>query len=101
MSKRKPAYRRRKLNRFAMIVVTAAVVLVLAVAGIGSIGLREKRRIYAEREASLKSQIEYELQRKDEIEEFRRYTKTLRYKEEVAKDKLGMVYEGEIIFQEK
>jgi cell division protein DivIC len=28
------------------------------------------------------------------------YTKTKKYAEEVAKDKLGLVYEDEIIFQE-
>lgn len=103
MIKRKPAYRRNanRQNRFAMLLVTIAVVMLMAVVGISSIGLREKKKAYAAREAALESQIEAEMQRTEEIEEFRRYTKTLRYKEEVAKDKLGMVYEGEIIFQEK
>ena len=35
-----------------------------------------------------------------ELEEFATYTKTKKYAEEVAKDKLGLVYENEIIFQE-
>ena len=32
---------------------------------------------------------------------YTKYTKTKKYAEEVAKDKLGLVYEGEIIFKEK
>lgn len=101
MVRRKPAYRRRRHNRFAMLLVTVAVVMLLVVVSISSIGLREKKRLYQAREEALQLQIDNENKRSEEIEEFRRYTKTLRYKEEVAKDKLGMVYEGEIIFQEK
>lgn len=101
MARRKPAYRRRRHSIFSVIVISFAVIMLMVVVGIGSIGLRERRKMYAEREAALQAQIEEEMKRAEEIEEFRRYTKTLRYKEEVAKDKLGMVYEGEIIFQEK
>ena len=58
-------------------------------------------RIYAAREIALEEQIAAEEKRAQEIEEFRKYTKTKKYAEEVAKDKLGLVHEGEIIFKEK
>lgn len=45
-------------------------------------------------------QIEAEQTRAEQIEEFGKYTQTKAYVEEVAKDKLGLVYEGEILFQE-
>ena len=51
--------------------------------------------------AELAAKIEDEEKRTDEIEEFRKYTQTKRYVEEVAKEKLGLVYDGEIIFQEE
>ena len=35
----------------------------------------------------------------NELEEYEKYTKTAKYVEEVAKEKLGLVYEDEIIFQ--
>ena len=50
--------------------------------------------------ASLGAQIEAEQTRAEQIEEFGKYTQTKAYVEEVAKDKLGLVYEGEILFQE-
>ena len=54
----------------------------------------------AEQIASLSAQIDAETARAEEIEEYRKYTQTKAYVEEVAKDKLGLVYEGEILFQE-
>lgn len=101
MVKRKLAFRKKRQNRLGMFLVTTAVLMLLLVVGIKSIELREKQRVYAEREAALEEQIAAEEQRTEEIEEFRKYTKTKKYAEEIAKDKLGLVYNGEIIFKEK
>ena len=84
-----------------MFLVSTAVVTLLLVVGIKSIELREKQRVYAAREIELEQQIAAEEKRTEEIEEFRKYTKTKKYAEEVAKDKLGLVHDGEIIFKEK
>ena len=48
---------------------------------------------------TLTEQIEQEKQRAEEIEEFEKYTKTKKYIEDVAREKLGLVYEDEIIIQ--
>ena len=76
MVKRRLAFRKKRQNRLGMFLVSTAVVMLLLVVGIKSIELREKQRVYA-------------------------YTKTKKYAEEVAKDKLGLVHDGEIIFKEK
>ena len=52
------------------------------------------------KELLLQEQIEAEQERTKEIEEYEKYTQTKKYIEEVAKDKLGLVHEGEIIFKE-
>lgn len=101
MVKRRLAFRRKRQNHLAMFLVTMAVLMLLLVVGIKSIGLQKKKRIYAAREIALEQQIAEEEKRAEEIEEFRKYTKTKKYAEEVAKDKLGLVHEGEIIFKEK
>ena len=49
----------------------------------------------------LEQQIAGEEKRTEEIEEYRKYTTTKKYAEEVANDKLGLVHDGEIIFKEK
>jgi cell division protein DivIC len=70
------------------------------VVGINSISLKQKNATYAAREQELLAQIADEDARTLELEELATYTKTKKYAEEVAKDKLGLVYENEIIFQE-
>ncbi len=93
-------YKRRRFQNRAGIVWASIVVLILvAVVSIKSIGLVQKSKEYKEKEASLTTQIESEMQRSDEIAEFEKYTQTRKYIEETAKDKLGLVYPGEIIFK--
>ena len=61
--------------------------------------LKTKLASYQEREKILTEQIENEKKRAEEILEFEKYTKTKKYIEEVAREKLGLVYEDEILIQ--
>lgn len=101
MAKRRVAFRKKRQNRLSMIMVTTVVLMLLLVVTVKNMELREKQRIYAERETALLEQIEAEEERTEEIEEFRKYTQTKKYVEEVAKDKLGLVNQGEIIFKQE
>ena len=83
-----------------MIIALFAISIMTCVVGINSISLKQKQKAYAEREPELVQQISVGEARAKELEEFATYTKTKKYAEEVAKDKLGLVYENEIIFQE-
>lgn len=87
-------------NRLGMIIALLAIAITTGVVGLNSISLRQKEKAYAAREEELLQQIAVEEARAKELEEFATYTKTKKYAEEVAKDKLGLVYENEIIFQE-
>lgn len=77
-----------------------AIAIMTGVVGINSISLSQKEKAYAAREKELLQLIAAEEERAKELEEFATYTRTKKYAEEVAKDKLGLVYENEIIFQE-
>lgn len=101
MARRRIAYRKRRQNRFGMFLTGVVVLMMVVVVSIRSNELQAKCAVYAAREAELKQQIEAEKARTEEIEEYRKYTQTKKYAEEVAKDKLGLVYEGEIIFKEE
>ncbi len=83
-----------------MTIALFAILIMTGVVGINSISLKQKEKVYAAREQELLQQISVEEARAKELEEFATYTKTKKYAEEVAKDKLGLVYENEIIFQE-
>ena len=97
----KAAYRKKRQNKMAMLLVTTVVIMMLIVVSVKSMDLRRKRAAYTEREEALLLEIEAEQARAEEIEEYEKYTQTKKYVEEIAKNKLGLVYEGEIIFKDE
>ncbi len=97
---RRAAYRKKRHNKFGMFLVTTVVAMMLIVVAIKSIELQQKLEAYQAKEQQLQEQIEAEQERTKEIEEYEKYTQTKKYIEEVAKDKLGLVHEDEIIFKE-
>lgn len=99
MIKRKVVFRKKRQNRLGMFLVTIVVLMLLVVVSINSVGLRQKKESYLEREQALQEQIDAEKERSEQIEEYRKYTQTKKYVEEVAKEKLGLVNEGEIIYK--
>lgn len=98
--RRKVAFRRKKQqNKFGMILVSLAVVMLLGVVGFNSVGLRVRQQEYIAKEAQLEAQIKEEEDRTEELGNLEKYTKTKKFVEEVAKEKLGLVYDDEIIFK--
>jgi cell division protein DivIC len=87
-------------NQLGMVTAFLAIMTLTIVVGVNSITLNQKDKTYEAREQELLAQIADEDARTIELEELATYTKTKKYAEEVAKDKLGLVYENEIIFQE-
>ena len=96
MKKRK---KRRGSNRREMICISAVVVVLMCVVFTQSSRLREKNAAYEARVEELNEQIARESQRAVEIEELKEYVKTPEYAGEVARQKLGMVGEDEILFR--
>ena len=96
---RRVAIRGKRQNRLGMFLVSVVVVMLLVVVSVNSFLLKQKQDTYKEREAELDELIAAEEQRTTELEELRKYTQTQAYIEEVAKEKLGLVKEGEIVFK--
>lgn len=99
--RRKVAYRKRTQNRFSMVLVIMVVLLITMAVALRSAELNKRIEVLSEQEAELQGQITEEEIRAREIEQYRIETQTKRFVEEVAKEKLGLVYEGEIVFQEE
>lgn len=98
--KNKVAFRKEKkgglLGIFLVLFIFAATVCMF---GYNSYTL-EKQQRQLDREMSLLDQkLSYEQERKVSLDEFETFTHTKKYAEQVAKEKLGYVYKGEIIFQ--
>ncbi len=96
---KKARYRRDNRTKLSLVLTGFVVILLLVVVSVRSYGfarqLKEKQAYIDE----LTAQIEAEEQRAAEIEEYQKYTQTRGYMEKVAKEKLGLVYDGEIVFK--
>ena len=93
-------YRKKQQNKMAMMLITVVLVTMLAVVGIKSIEMRGRVSALSEKEAELNEEIKQEQARSDELDQYEKYTQTKKYVEDVAKDKLGLVHDGEILFKE-
>ncbi len=94
----KKIHKRRNTGAWMIMLIVFGV---FAVTAVGGIRLRQRNQIYQNREKALKEAIAEEEARAEEIKALEAYTKTKKYVEDVAKDKLGLVYEDEIIFKSK
>lgn len=99
-TRRRVAYRRKNQNRFSMFLVTLVVVMIMVVVAVKSVDLLEKIDSRTEEVRQLDSQLEAEKERSKLIEEFGKMVQTKGYIEKIAREKLGLVYEGEIMFKE-
>ena len=87
-------------NRLSMWLAAVVVGILIVVILVACAGLVRRLHSKNERIAELNGEIVKEEQRAQDIEEYKEYTQTREYIEEVAREKLGLVYEGEVIFKE-
>ena len=100
--KRTPVKRRVNLfhSRSAMVGITLTVVLLLVLVLVLSVSLGSTLASNNARTEMLEEQIRAEEQRTQEIKELQEYMKSDEYLEKAAKEKLGFVKDGEIIYKE-
>lgn len=84
-----------------MFLAGLVVVLMLVAISVNAVSLGRKLRENQERARVLEQELRTEEQRAADIEEYRRYTGTDAYIEEIAREKLGLIYEGETVFKEE
>lgn len=98
----KARYRtRRRENRFGILLAAIVVLLLTFVVSVRSIDLLRQVRENETRIEQLQSEMAKEEQRSTEIDEFVKETQTRKYIEDIARQKLGLVYPGEIIFEKE
>ena len=97
LEKSAKTHEQNKLSVWIAAVVVGILIIVIMVACAGLVRRLHKNN---ERIKELEAEIAYEEQRAEDIEEYRQYTQTREYIEEVAREKLGLVYDGEVIFKE-
>ncbi len=86
-------------NRLGMWGIVIVVVVLIVTMLNQSSELKRKNASYVEQEATLREQIEIEEQRSEEIANMKDEMRTKEYIESIAKEKLGLVYPGELVFR--
>ncbi|MBD9013218.1 MAG: septum formation initiator family protein [Lachnospiraceae bacterium] len=90
--------KRRGSNRGVSSICFIVMILLVSLS-VQSHGLKEKLNVYAAQKEELQQKIDSETARTGEIKKLEEYKNTTEYVEEIAKDKLGLVYKDEIIFK--
>ena len=93
--------KKKRKNKRTMFFITAVVVMVCVALSFQIVKLYQKNKLYIAREESLKVQLENEEKRREDLEKYEQYINSQDYVEDMAKTKLGLVYDDEIIFREK
>ena len=96
--RRKPAFQRKTHNRASMILITIAVIAMTIIVGYSVHEMKTELKAKDERIENLNEQIADEEKRKEEIEDYKEYVETDEFVEDTAREKLGLVYEDEIVF---
>lgn len=93
--------RRGQQNTIGKAWISVIVGTLLIVISFQIVKLHGKDQDYSEKEKSLKAQLEEEKSRSKEIQDYEEYTKTQKFVEDIAKSKLGLVYNNEIVFKKQ
>lgn len=96
MSIRRSSKKRGGTLSVAVIVVAFLIVMIFQI-----VQLKNKETAYAQQTAELNKQLKEETERTDEINTLADYMQSDQYIEDMAKSKLGLAYDNEIIFKEK
>ena len=92
--------RKKNPNTVSVILIIIILILLIIIVGVGRHNIMVKQREYDRKQAMLEEQIDEEKRRSEEIEEYGKYTKTKKFVEDMAKEKLGLVKDDEIVFKE-
>jgi cell division protein DivIC len=101
MKKTKKSVRARRVleHKLSILLISSVIIILGITLSVASISLNAKNREYITQEAELRKQLEAEQVRAEENDELEDYVGSNQYVEDVAKDKLGLAYPNEILFE--
>ena len=88
-------------NRAGKICISMILVVFAAAMSVQIVKAYQKDQEYARKQEQLEVQLQDETARQEELQTYPSYTKSQEYVEDIAKSKLGLAYDNEIIFKEE
>lgn len=86
-------------HRLSVMAISGVIIILAATLSIASISLHRKNENYKAQEAELERQLKEQEERASELDELESYVGSDEYIEDEAKDKLGLVYPNETLFE--
>ena len=81
-------------------IIVFVVLCIFGIVAFGKIKLQDRKKNLDVRINNLEAQIDNEKERAIDIKNLEAYVQTKKYIEQIAREKLGLVYDYEIIFKE-
>lgn len=91
--------KKKKLSPYTIAGIVALCVILCGTVTYKTYLLKRQSEAYQKRIEQLKNDQAEQNKREEELKEFENYVETDEYVEEVAREKLGLVHEGEIVFR--
>ena len=82
-------------------IIVFVVLCIFGIVAFGKFKLEDEKKVLDTKKKSLETQINDEKERAIDIKNLEAYVQTKKYIEQIAREKLGLVYEYEIIFKEE
>lgn len=92
--------KKKKKTGSGKICISCIALAVTAILSVQIVRLHHVDQGYQQEQQELEAQLEDEQQRSEDLEKQQEYVGTDQYVEDVARSKLGMVYQDEILFKE-
>lgn len=91
----------KRKNRSGLVIITLGVMLLCGIIFFKNRELITQKEALEQKCEELNMAIDSEAELKKELSSKKAYMQTIRYVEDVAREKLGLVYKDEVIFREK
>ena len=98
MTRRMKQHRKFNTGKICVLVIVAVLAIFVFCK---ALSIKERTGTYEAQIAELEEAIEEENLRAEELEDYEQYVKTDEYAEKIARSRLGLIYDGEIIFREE
>lgn len=96
---RNPKVRRKQKRKSGLKIIALAVFVVFLVMVTNSVSLEQEKKALEKQYSELEEKLQNEQERSEILKDRAAYMQTTRYIEEIARERLGLVYEEEIIFR--
>lgn len=94
-----PTNPKRIKRKTGLRIIALAIMILFGIIAYSRVSLMEEKEALEKQQSELNEKLQTETERSLLLKERQAYMQTIRYIEEIAREKLGLVYKNEVIFR--